>query len=524
VSAKSKVYITAAVLVLLGFGLTIYKNLVLGFPMLPGNQQAVWTVEAEINFLAGEQPIIATLALPSSPPNISVIQEDSASSGYGFAEENTNSMRRGVWSRRSAKGEQALYYRLQVYENSSITGSGFGFVEQKEYTPFHEPFETSAISLLSQVREISANSRTFTSQLLLALNAEAPGQNVIMLRRQVDSEEDLAELVAQLLSMEGIDSRVVSGLYLEGGRRRQQLSYGIEVRDADSWEYFNLQTGVTGFPNRFLLWQRGGKSLLEVSGGRNSSVLFSIVENYRSTRELPLNANNNQGAALIDFSIYSLPLAEQNAFKSILLVPIGALVVVIMRLLVGIKTSGTFMPILIALAFIQTTLVAGLLIFLTVVGIGLFIRSFLSRLNLLLVARISAVIIVVILIMAIFSIISSKLGIESALTVTFFPMIILAWTIERMSVLWEEEGPKEVLLQGAGSLLVAIIAYLCMTNSVVEHLTFNFPELLLALLGVILLLGQYTGYRLSELRRFEPLVEQVEIAEQKNADDTKKTS
>ena len=44
-----------------------------------------------------------------------------------------------------------------------------------------------------------------------------------------------------------------------------------------------------------------------------------------------------------------------------------------------------------------------------------------------------------------------------------------------------------------------------MSNNLVEHLTFNFPELSLSLLGVILLLGKYTGYRLSELYRFRDL-------------------
>ena len=74
-----------------------------------------------------------------------------------------------------------------------------------------------------------------------------------------------------------------------------------------------------------------------------------------------------------------------------------------------------------------------------------------------------------------------------------------------MSILWEEEGPHEVLVQGGGSLLVAVLAYLAMSNRLVSHLTFNFPELTLSLLGIILLLGKYTGYRLSELYRFRNL-------------------
>ena len=143
-------------------------------------------------------------------------------------------------------------------------------------------------------------------------------------------------------------------------------------------------------------------------------------------------------------------------------------------------------------------------------SVGLWLRSLLSQLNMLLVARLGAVIIVVILLMAAMSILSWKLGITQALTVTLFPMIILAWTIERMSILWEEEGPKNVIKEGGGSLLVATLSYLLMSNPTVEQITFNFPELLFTILGIVLLIGQYTGYRLLELKRFYPMVKALQ--------------
>ncbi len=74
-----------------------------------------------------------------------------------------------------------------------------------------------------------------------------------------------------------------------------------------------------------------------------------------------------------------------------------------------------------------------------------------------------------------------------------------------MSILWEEEGAKEVMLQGGGSLFTAILVYLGMwLNPFIQHLTFNFIGLQLVILATILLLGNYTGYRLTELRRFKP--------------------
>ena len=39
----------------------------------------------------------------------------------------------------------------------------------------------------------------------------------------------------------------------------------------------------------------------------------------------------------------------------------------------------------------------------------------------------------------------------------------------------------------------------------VEHLVFTFPELLLVVLALVVLAGRYTGYRLTELKRFRAL-------------------
>ena len=78
-----------------------------------------------------------------------------------------------------------------------------------------------------------------------------------------------------------------------------------------------------------------------------------------------------------------------------------------------------------------------------------------------------------------------------------------------MSILWEEEGYKEVIKQGSGSLLVAVIAYLAMSSAIVQHITFNFLGLQLVILALVLLMGNYTGYRLSELKRFKPLAKEI---------------
>jgi len=73
---------------------------------------------------------------------------------------------------------------------------------------------------------------------------------------------------------------------------------------------------------------------------------------------------------------------------------VGILLLVILRNMVGMKTFGTFMPVLIAISFRQTELLWGILFFGIVVGIGLSVRFYMEQLKLLLVPRLAAVVVV----------------------------------------------------------------------------------------------------------------------------------
>jgi hypothetical protein len=61
-----------------------------------------------------------------------------------------------------------------------------------------------------------------------------------------------------------------------------------------------------------------------------------------------------------------------------------------------------------------------------------------------------------------------------------------------------------------GSLVIASLAYLVMKEAHLQHLIFVFPELLLVLFALTLVLGRYSGYRLTELFRFRALAREGE--------------
>ena len=65
---------------------------------------------------------------------------------------------------------------------------------------------------------------------------------------------------------------------------------------------------------------------------------------------------------------------------------------------------------------------------------------------------------------------------------------------------------KNALKEVFFSLLSAVIIYFVIANEAIRHITFAFNELNVVILFLIMLFGTYTGYRLSELKRFAPLV------------------
>lgn len=506
-SPKGQVYLFAALFIVLGLGLTAYKALVLHFPLLPDTERKVWDIEAKLTFEAADTPLTVSLALPETQQQFTVLDEVFASAGYGFAIDDKQ-QRRAIWTRREAEGPQTLYYRLKITDRADDQPLAPSSDLPETVVPpsWTVAEETAAAGLIRAATELSAGPATFTQQVLQMLSGQSISQDAQLLM-EASKGDSIAQIAIRLLNAANIPARMVRGIYLENRFYNQRAEEIIEIHDGNQWLFFDPRTATQGIPDNFFMWQRGGQSLLDIIGGYSSRVRFSVLGNDISAKVVALQEAETEAAPLVNFNIYSLPIDKQNIFKMLLLVPIGALVVVIFRVLIGIKTSGTFMPVLIALAFIQTTLAAGLLILVTLVAAGLWIRFYLSKLDLLMVARLAAVLITVVILMAGFSILSYKLGLDQVLVITFFPMIIVAWTIERMSILWEEDGPREVLTQGGGSLLVSVIAYMLMTNSLLEHITYNFPETILILFGIILILGQYTGYRLTELKRFRFLIE-----------------
>lgn len=503
--SKLHVWFLAALLSVAGVSLCYYKVVKLGLPLLPTEQAEVWTVEARIEFKAKRDTAVKVqFAIPRAPQGYTVLDENFVASDYGLTLDDDGLRRQVRWAIRETHGWQVLYYRIHLAKDPAAEAAQppSGVAVPIEAKSLPDPLRTAARGLLNEVRSKSADTVTFARALLQRLNAPTPDDNVSLLRQDISGPDEWARRVVSILMEADLPARPVYLVMLKDNASRGSLTPWVEVFDGQTWIDLNPASGEEGLPKDAIVWTVGAAPLLEISGGKNGRVEYSV---RRHSQEMTLVAEQRarkMGSRIMEFSLFSLPVKTQNVYRVLLLVPIGAFLIVFLRNVIGIQTFGTFMPILIALAFRETQLLWGVLLFCLLVTMGLLLRFYLEYLKLLLVPRLAAVLMIVILLMGVISVMTYKLGLDKGLSVALFPMVILAMTIERMSLVWEEFGPGEALKQGFGSLIVAVLGYLSMSSEYLGHLVFVFPELLLVVLALTLLLGRYTGYRLTELWRF----------------------
>ncbi len=480
-----------------------YKIKYWGFSFAPKKMTDVWTIEAHISFEPTGEPIKVSLAVPSETEEFKILEENIVAPDYKMKRVK-NGTSRVVLTAPAQDKPQDIYYRLMLFDNRDAKGKIYAPVPPAPEKPFWDEQTQSAAKQF--LKDAAKQTGDLPQQIIKLLNQNPPHPLTATLLPMKKTQKNMAALITSLLAEKGVPTRIARGVKLEENKKSFTPDLMVEAYINGKWRIYDIKTAQKGIPENFVIFQRGGSSLLDVMGGQNSSVLFSALKSVSSSFGLAgQRAKIANQKSLFDYSIYNLPLAQQNTLKWFSIFPLAILIIVLMRNVVGWQTMGTFTPMLLSMSLVKTGLIPGLVCFTIIIAIGLLMRFVLSKFNLLLVPRISAVVIFVIIVMQALTILGYQFKIDIGSSAVFFPIIITAWIIERASITWEEDGPVNAGREVFFSLLVALITYFVVSNEYIRHIMFAFNELNLVILFIVMLLGTYTGYRLTELKRFSPL-------------------
>ncbi|MGW6708527.1 7TM domain-containing protein [Streptomyces sp. NPDC054956] len=186
------------------------------------------------------------------------------------------------------------------------------------------------------------------------------------------------------------------------------------------------------------------------------------------------------------------------------LLPLAALLIVLLRVVVGLNTLGTFSPVLLALAYAQSGLPLGVPLTLVMFALGFAMQPVLRRLHLPRVARLGVLIAVVTS-----GLIAAQLGLGGfGLSDSWgmsLPVVVTAIITERLWDAWDLDGVRAAVEGAALTMGTAVLVALLLLTPYVRHLAEAVPlQLAIACAVWTAIAGTYRGLRLSELSRFAP--------------------
>jgi hypothetical protein len=195
-------------------------------------------------------------------------------------------------------------------------------------------------------------------------------------------------------------------------------------------------------------------------------------------------------------SLLTAPRPLQHTLMDILLVPIGALVVVVFRLTLGIHVLGPFRSILLAFAFLTTGITVGLIFLGVTVVILVLARPAIRALKLPYFGRVSVMISLVALVMVIGTLAAGWLQSPSLRNVAHFPIVVLVLVGEKVAVTIKREGARTGIWRAVTTALIGVIVTAIASIPGLERLLLAHPELLLVEISLIAVVSTLCPWRL----------------------------
>lgn len=502
------------ILITFGFFLTFYQHYKLGLPWWPSDHNLTWKFNLEMEVVPDKmsRPLKINLLIPDLN-SADILSEKINAPNFGKFISKTNNMsnRMLTLSSSTLRKRQIVTYEL-VTSNDAKSILKFIPNISEEKNKIKSVLESDQlITLLTTAKEIAEKSADYKTLIDQAISFIDSKNNDIFWQKINNGEQNNRNkfnYLSYLLTHLNIPNLILHVVpYKENYHLYSKcLNTWLGVFYNDKWHIYDAKQGgeIFNSNDKGIVWWKNNNYFINVDGGSVKIISFSAsIQKVSKEQYLDLK-NNASKQNIYEFSLFNLPIKSQNFYKTIFMVPFGILVILSLRIFIGLPTLGTFIPVLISLAFKDMGLIFGIILFSLVTLLGLFFRFCFEKVQLLVISKLAMISTMVIILLAFISVIMNKLGLSFYITV--FPIIILTMSIERLSVVWEERGGTMAINLGIGSLFSAIVCYFFMFNKYLEYWFFSFPSLILFIMALMLCIGRYRGYKLTELYRFKALL------------------
>ncbi|MGD9765191.1 MAG: UUP1 family membrane protein [Candidatus Binatia bacterium] len=509
-------------LIAAGLSVFLYKVLELDYPLSTAESPSAWRVDFVVTATGKGSRAVIEIPLPRSSDYQRVLTEEVRSDQMRFTITEHDNSRRGRWSGRL---DGTATYSYQVTIEALPGGRPVPVAESTtpypksvaHYLPASPAIQRDdrAVAELSKELVLEAKNKAalaqgiydFVANEIGSVRSAVPMDAVTVIREGRGNALGRARLFCALSRYSGLPCRVMTGIALSSGRA-DEFTYWNEVYLGGEWVPYDTVAHHAAIlpPDRLSLGPLDDTELISANNVTALSYRFDVQSELETFTELVRRRRADSQHWIDRLSLLFLPVEQQHALRILLLVPLGALAMCVVRIIVGLRTFGMFMPVLIALAFTGTGLLWGTLVLMLIVAFALLSRRWIQGLYLLLAARIAFILTLVILLMVVLFVVGDRLKLPVS-GVGAFPFVIMTMIVERISVGLEEEGLANTLRRIGATLASIYLTYAVIRAEALQTLFLVYPELLLVILGLLVAVGRYTGYRLTELVRFRELAD-----------------
>lgn len=303
-----------------------------------------------------------------------------------------------------------------------------------------------------------------------------------------------SRLFVALCRAADIPARVVGGIILQDAQKRTSHLWA-EAYVNGNWVPFDPLNGHFAFlPQHYMELYKGDHFLIS----RTANIAFDYQYTIEKQSYLPATIKSA-------YTLWALPLQgglPMSLLKMILLLPICAVVVALFKNVVGIKTFGVFLPAIVGMAMADMGFLYGVAIYCALIAIVGVLHYPLERWGLLYTPRMVALLIAMVGTLLVFTYAGVVTNNAVLGTMAFFPIIVLTIAAERFARTIVEDGYWDAVQLQLQTLVVTFFCYLVFTADFLTGFFLTFPETYAILTGVVLLLGQWIGLRVTEYHRF----------------------
>lgn len=201
--------------------------------------------------------------------------------------------------------------------------------------------------------------------------------------------------------------------------------------------------------------------------------------------------------------------------RMLLMLPVIVTLIAFFRQVVGIKAFGIYTPAIVTFAFLSITqmrggqLRYGVLVFTTVIVVGMLMRYVLKWLRMLYLPRIAITLSIVAFSILALLAMGGAMHRTGLASVSIFPILIMITLVEKFVGTQIEKGNRVALILAIETLAISIVGFYLVSWKSFVDFVIHFPWIILFTIPINIFLGKWGGLRLMEYVRFRDVLKNI---------------